>query len=242
MVMGPAAPGGLNGEGHMGTLRGDLSVLGVANLLQSLALSKCSGHLTLESASHQKVFHLASGRICLVHGSRRCHRLEQLLKRVGPVNREGVGHIVAEWTLDEMTDLLTWSRGTFSFQEGTDLPKGVTPLQGLSGWQAEAEVLSVILEGARRVDLSPRIRAALPDWEAIPERAEILGDVDPSGLDPEVLSDVLPLVDGKRSVGQILQTSAFPRTSVLEVVYRLALRGAIRLPAPSPGVPVPEVA
>ncbi|HXX94656.1 MAG TPA: DUF4388 domain-containing protein [Planctomycetota bacterium] len=226
----------------MGTLRGDISVLGVANLLQSLALGKCAGHLTLEAASHEKVFHLDAGRIRLVRGSRRCQRLEKLLKRVGPVNREGVGRIVAEWTLDEVADLLTWTRGTFRFQEGAELPKGVIPMEGLDGWQAEADILGVILEGARRVDLFPRIRTVLPDMGAVPDRDPSSAAFDASGLDPGVAGDVLPLVDGKRSVGTIVLTSAYPRTSVLEVVYQMALQGAVRLPTSTSGLPLPEVA
>lgn len=216
----------------MGTLRGDLPVLGVATLLQSLALSKCVGHLTCESVNHPKVFFVHEGGLRLVRGSKRCQRLEQLLRRIGPVNREAAERIVLEWTLEELCDLMGWTRGTFRFQEGTEIPRGVTPLQGLAGLEADAEVMTAILEAARRADLLPRILEVLPDPESVPARLVPAGAIEDEGLHPEVLGDVLPLVDGMRSVAQIIQTSAFPRLSVLELLYRLTLQGtlAIRIP------------
>jgi hypothetical protein len=77
----------------------------------------------------------------------------------------------------------------------------------------------------------------------IPERNDHM-EVDESNLDSDVLRDVLPLVDGRRSVRQIVMTSAFPRHSVLHVLYRMRLQGAIvvggghRLPE----IQVPEMA
>jgi hypothetical protein len=216
----------------MGTIRGDIPVLGVANLLQSLALNKCVGHLTCESAHHQKVFFVHTGGLRLVCGSKRCQRLEQFLRRIGPVNREETGKIVLEWTLEEMSDLFGWTRGTFRFQEGVELPRGVTPLQGLAGLKADTDVMTAILEAARRVDLLPRILETLPDPESVPARPDPAAAVDEAGLQPEVLRDVLPLVDGMRSVAQIIQTSAFPRLSVLEALYRLTLQGTLSIRIP----------
>ena len=216
----------------MGGIRGDLQVLGVANLLQSLALNKCVGHLICESANHPKVFFIHAGGLRLVRGSKRCQRLEPFLRRVGPVNREETGTIVVEWTLEEMCDLFGWTRGTFRFQEGPEVPRGVTPLQGLAGLGADTDVMTAILESTRRLDLLPRVLELLPDPESVPARPEPSAAPEGDGLHPDVLRDVLPLVDGRRSVAQIIQTSAFPRLSVLELLYRLTLQGALAIRIP----------
>lgn len=213
----------------MGTIRGDLSVLGIANLLQSLHLGKCEGHLSVEGSSLSKVFYLHPGGLRLVSGSRRCQRLEKLLRRVGPVvtNRGAIGHLVREWLLDEMGEIFGWTRGTFRFQEGPDLPKGVSALPFVA--ESDVDVMTTILEASRRLDDLPRIRALLPDFDAVLERTMPDGEIHDPVIDPEVLRDVLPLVDGTRSVSQIVQASAFPRLSVLPALHRLAMQGALAI-------------
>ncbi|HLF94751.1 MAG TPA: DUF4388 domain-containing protein [Planctomycetota bacterium] len=224
----------------MGTIRGDLSVLGIANLLQSLALGKCEGLLTFELGAHQKALRLHPDGLRLVRGSRRCHRLEQLLRRVGPVassselpggapSLESIGRLVREWMLEEVCDLFTWTRGTFRFQEGADLPKTAS---ALDAFDADADVTSVILESARRIDDLPRLRHAFPDPDAIPVRTAVAEPAAESALDAEIQRDVLPLVDGTRSVNQIVRASAYPRLSVLQALSRLARKGALAVPVP----------
>lgn len=228
----------------MGIIRGDLSVLGVANLLQCLALGRCEGLLTLELGAHQKALRLESAGLRLVRGSRRSLRLEKLLRRVGPVastsdlpggapSLESIGRLVREWMLDEICDLFTWTRGTFRFQEGADLPDSAS---AADAFDAGTEVTSVILEAARRIDDLPRLRNAFPDLDAVPVRTPVAEPPTDSALDAEIQRDVLPLVDGTRSVNQIVRSSAYPRLSVLQALARLARRGALSLPAPGGSV------
>ncbi len=222
----------------MGTIRGDLSVLGIANLLQTLALGKCEGLLTLELGAHQKALRLSPAGIRLVQGSRRCHRLEKLLRRVGPVvsspalpgtapSQESVGRLVREWMLEEVCDLFTWTQGSFRFQEAADLS---TTASALESFDADADVTTVILEAARRIDDLPRLRDAIPDPDAIPVRTPVADPPTESALYAEIQRDVLPLVDGTRSVNQIVRASAFPRLSVLQTLARLARQGALAVP------------
>lgn len=216
----------------MGVIRGDLPVLGIANLLQSLHLGKCDGHLVLEQPSHQKVFYVSPAGVRLVCGSKRTHRLEKLLRRVGPVasDRQAFAHLIREWTLEEMSELLDWTRGGFKFQEGPELPRGVSALP--IGPEGDVDVMTVILESTRRLDDLPRIRAVFPDLDAVPEGAPAGAAAEDPTLDAEVLRDVLPLLDGIRSVSQILQASAYPRLSVLQALHRLSLQGRLALRIP----------
>jgi hypothetical protein len=233
----------------MGTISGDLSVLGFANLLEMLTLGQNQGHLIIEGATHQKVFYLNAGRVRLVHGSRRCARLDGLLRRIGPVTLnlteggEVIRRILKEWLLEEVVEVFGWYRSTFTFHEGVEIPPGVLALPCATNEEADVEVMTVLLDAARRTDDVPRIRALIPDLEMIPERNDHV-EVDDSTLDTDVLRDVLPLVDGMRSVRQIVMTSAFPRHSVLHVLYRMRLQGAIVVGSGhrSPEIQVPEMA
>jgi hypothetical protein len=233
----------------MGTIRGDLSVLGIANLLQSLSLNPSEGFLILEGATHEKAFYLHDRKVRLVHGSRRCARLERFLRRVGPVSshspagREALRHILHEWLIEEMSEVFGWLRAGFQFHEGSETPRGILALPSAAMADAEMEVMSVILDSARRVDDVPRIRALIPDLEIVPEQnphAELNEEL----FDVEALRDVHPLVDGHRTAREIVNTSAFPRHSVLQVLYRLRLQGVIlvRPGAPRPSEAVPEPA
>jgi len=232
----------------MGTISGDLSVLGISNLLEMLTLGQNEGHLIIDGATHQKVFYLHAGRVRLVHGSRRCERLDKLLRRIGPVTSnlseggEAIRRILKEWLLEEVVEVFGWFRSTFIFQEGSEIPRGVQALSCATTEQADMEVMTVLLDAARRTDDVPRIRALITDLDMVPERNAHM-EVDESTLDVNVLRDVLPLIDGMRSVRQIVMTSAFPRHSVLHVLYRMRLQGAIvRGGNRQPEIQVPEMA
>jgi hypothetical protein len=245
----PVAGDGEERGDLMGSIRGDLSVLGIANLLQSLSLNPSEGFLILEGATHEKTFYLHDRKVRLVHGSRRCARLEKFLRRVGPITshspagRDALRHILHEWLIEEMGEVFGWLRAGFQFHEGPEAPKGILALPAAAMADGEMEVMSVILDSARRTDDIPRIRALIPDLEIVPEQnpqAEITEEM----FDPEVLKDVYPLVDGHRSAREIVNTSAFPRHSVLQVLYRLRLQGAIlvRTCGVRPPEAVPEMA
>ena len=217
----------------MGNLRGDLSVLGIANLLQALAFSRCEGILTFELGTQPRVFYLHASGIRLVRGSRRCQRLEKLLRTAGSRGAPPSARLVREWVLDEISELSTWTRGTFRFQEASELPERAQILQGpLASFEPDGDLMSLILEAARRADEMPRLRAAISDIESVPEQNGSPISLD-DAMDPEALADLLALVDGRRSVSAILQESAFPRFTVLHVLSRLAAREAIRIPQPS---------
>lgn len=241
----------------MSSIQGDLSVLGFANLLQAFTLNRCEGYLTLELGAHRKILYLHPGGVRLVRGSRRCLRLEKLLRRIGTVASEGpsveggapsrgaIARLVQEWMLEEICDVFTWTRGTFRFQQASEFEgRESVPSSPFSEFAAESDLMTVVLEAARRTDEMPRIRARIPDLQSVPERADSPDCSPEPSIDEDALRDVLPLVDGRRTVSEIVQVSAYPRLAVLEVLYRLSLRGALRIPAPHGGslATVPEAA
>lgn len=225
----------------MGAIRGDLSVLSIANLVQALVLDRSTGLLTVESGTDRRVLRVSPMGIRLVRGSQRCHRLERLLRRVGrpePTDafrfgvpsRGAIAHLVKDWMLEEICDLFTWTRGSFHFQKATVTEK--LDEGPFAQFGADCDVNTIALEAARWADDLPRIKSAIRDLRLVPVAGDQPVSRETTAVDPEALEDVLRLVDGVRPVVQILQMSLFPRFVVLKMLYRLILDKAIRLKVP----------
>jgi len=229
----------------MAAIRGDLSVLSIANLVQALVLDRSTGLLTLESGTDRRVLRISPSGIRLVRGSQRCHRLERLLRRLGRfspqsvddpaprgnlLSQEAVSRLVQEWMFEEICELFTWSRGTFTFQKAT--ASELMESGPFAAYAADCDVTTVALEAARWADELPRIKAAIRDLRQIPSRTGTPLPTEKFGPDTEALDDVLRLIDGARPVIHILQLSVFPRFVVLEILYRMTIEGVVRMSLP----------
>jgi len=109
---------------------------------------------------------------------------------------------------------------------GTAPPGEGSPLSEIT---LDANVMSVMLEAARRADELNRIQKGIPDLRLVPERtgpAAIPPDPD---LDRATVEALLPLIDGERSVERLIQDSLFPKFTVLRILYALLQKGMIRL-------------
>ena len=53
--------------------------------------------------------------------------------------------------------------------------------------------------------------------------------VNDSGLERDAVREILLQVDGRRSVGEIVDGSIYPKFMVLRTLYHLVLRGAVRI-------------
>ncbi len=243
----------------MGRIRGDLRVIGIANLLQALSLNKAEGLLTIWQGEQRKVIQLGPCGMRLVGaGARRIHPLGEILIRTGKIThgqleeileeqrRSGarLGEIVSrrgllssgdienalkEQISEEIYDLFSWSGASFEFLEA---PSSSAPPDGgpLSEVMLDANVMSVMLEAARRADELSRIQARIPDMRLIPERLpDQAVPMDDPELDRSALEAILRLIDGERSVERIIQDSMFPKFAVLRTLYGLIQRGAIKL-------------
>ncbi len=238
----------------MGAIRGDLSVLSLSNLVQALVLDRSNGLLTLESGFDRRVLRISPSGIRLVRGSQRCHRLERMLRRIGRFttpsddftirggipSRGALARLVQEWMLEEICELFTWSRGTFTFQKFD--PAEMMEDGPFVAYAADIDVTTIALEAARWADELPRIKAAIPDLRQVPVRLSNGDSLPKFSLDPEAVEDVFKLVDGGRPVIQILQQSIFPRYIVLQVLYALTIQGSIRMLASTAAMPASAAA
>ncbi len=243
----------------MGKIRGDVDVLGIANLLQMLSNNGCEGYLTIAQEGQRKVIEFTSRGIRLVSGARRTNPLGEILLRTGKITRDQLddllarqrktgkplGEIVAEngilaqsviegalreQVAEEIYDLFTWLDATFEFATlgGSEPP----PDQGLLATVVlDQTVMSIMLEAARRVDELTRIQAVIPDVRLVAERLELPASLDDPGLDRDATEEILPLVDGEKTVGEIIDESLYPKFTVLRTLYGLAQRGVVKIRA-----------
>ncbi|HEX7899128.1 MAG TPA: DUF4388 domain-containing protein [Planctomycetota bacterium] len=241
----------------MGRIHGDVAVLGISNLLQMLSMNRCKGFLIVNQDGHKKVIHFLEEGMRLVSGARRTNPLGEILMRTGRITREQLDELLAEQrrtgtplgeivsqrdilgktiiqsalreqVAEEIYDLFTWSDATFDFMEASDAPP--PPDHGpLAGVVLETSMMSIMIEAARRVDELARIQSIIPDIRLVPERLELPASLDDPSLDRSSIEDILPLVDGERSVGHIVEESLFPKFTVLRTLYGLAQKGVIKI-------------
>lgn len=222
----------------MAAIHGDLTVLSLANLVQLLVQDGSVGLLTIESGGDRRVLRVTSSGIRLVRGSQRCHRLERALRRFVVLDlppsdefSNRISRLVREWMLEEICELFTWLRGSFTFEKAG---AGDVPEEGPFGrYAADCDATTVSIEASRWSDELPRIRAVIRDLRQVPEQSSFPGALSETPCGAEASDDVLRLIDGRRSVLQILQLSLFPRFVVLQVLYGLCRLGAIRMREPA---------
>jgi CheY-like chemotaxis protein len=241
----------------MGTIKGDVEVLGISNLLQMLFMAGCKGYLTIVQDNQKKIIHFQDEGIRLVSGARRTNPLGEILMRTGKITRDQLDELLAEQrrtatplgeivsrrgileptiiqsalreqVAEEVYDLFTWTGATFMFADNGNLPVPSDP-SPLANVLLDANVMSLMIEAARRVDELARIQSVIPDVRLVAERLELPASLDDPGLDRNAIEDILPLVDGERSVGHIIEESLFPKFTVLRTLYGLAQRGVIKI-------------
>jgi hypothetical protein len=225
----------------MAAVRGELSQLKISNLVQALVLDRSTGVLTLESGSDQRILRISPAGIRLLRGSKRCHRLARLLPRLDRSTSDDTGspgnllsqdaatHLVQEWMFEEICELFTWTRGTFTYRKVD--PSEIPETGPFAAYAVDCEIPRVILEVARWTDEFPRVIAAIHDVRRIPLRTEIPVPSGRFGLDGQAVDDILRLIDGCRPVVHIVQSSVFPRFMVLEILFRMMSAGVIRMNA-----------
>jgi DNA-binding response OmpR family regulator len=122
---------------------------------------------------------------------------------------------------------LTWTRGTFDVEfRAVDCPVVIeTSTQGL------------LMEGMRRVDEWGRLAEQLPPSDAVMDinhtaLLECLTDI------PDELNGILKLIDGKRTLLELIDASPFDDLSTLSVLSKLYFEGLLCVSeAPEPQVP-----
>jgi CheY-like chemotaxis protein len=236
---------------------GDLDVFGISNLLQMLSGGQVHGIVTIAKGPQKKSIQFLPGAIRLVSGVRRTNplgeilvrggtlsseQLEDLLERqkktgqrlgdlvvdLGILRKESLEAALREQVAEEIYELFTWTDASFEFTETLEDPPAAE--QGpLAGVLLDSNIMSLMIEAARRMDELEKIRSVIPDERLIPKQVELPVSFDDLGLEPKAVEEVLPLADGTRSIGKIIDESLYPRFTVLRTLYGLSERGILKI-------------
>jgi len=250
----------------MRTFGGDLGILGLGNLLQVISMSAAQGFLTITQGEDKKTIQYTANGIRLVSGVRRAIPLGQILVRGGKlsqaqleellaeqrktssrlgdlllerqvVTREEINQALRDQVSEELYELFAWEQARFYFAEAeTDaLPNGAGPLSSVT---LDANMISFMVEAARRVDELKLIRSEIPVDRLIPQRTGSTASVDDLAL---AAREILALVDGARTINDLERISNYPNFTVLHSLYDLKRRGLVVLDPLAQGA-APEAA
>jgi tetratricopeptide (TPR) repeat protein len=230
-------------------IRGSLREASLPDVLQLLAMGKKTGCLSVTHRNQFGTIHFERGRISHATIVNRRDRLGDLLVKHKLVSAEALeaainaqagdpqrrlgdllvsaGHLKREQLheylkhqIEEAVYLLfTWSQGTFSFE-----PDVVPDPQDVT---VSISPESLLLEGARRVDEWSLIEKKIPSLDIVfsLDREHLVdSDVD---VTPEQ-EIVIPLIDGRRDVSEIVEESGLDDFTVGKALFGLATAGFLR--------------
>ena len=241
------------------SLQGDLSTLDFAGLFQNLEAAQKSGLLTVQVAGQGETklyFHdgklsliayagrpdleeilVASGAITARElevgkkrkkGSKR--PLVEVLVAMKVVEEGELARVAAARITSEACELINAGGGAFVFTEGS-IPRGVfDPEERALGITLPAGPL--LLESARRTDHWKMIRDRVPSDSTHYVMART-PRTPSEASQRQVLEQMMPLLDGSRSVTEIIAAFPHRRFEAYQVLADLAETQAIRLAAPT---------
>jgi CheY-like chemotaxis protein len=241
------------------TFGGDLGILGLANLLQAVSMSQSRGILSLTNGSQKALIQFCTEGIRLVSGASRALPLGRILIRSGKITNEQLEELLAEQrrsgrrlgdlileeglvskadmdqalreqVSEEIYELFAWDEARFYFAESDNevLPNGAGPLAQVL---LDSNLLSLMVEAARRADEMARFRSELPVDQLVPVRLDGEVPIDDLGVSKLAASELLPLIDGKRSIDEIIRESSYPKYTVFSTLYELKQRGLLAMEA-----------
>ncbi len=228
-----------------GGLRGQLRELPLPDILQHLRLSGATGVLSVVSGGARKALYLKKGRVLFASSNLPNDRLGEILIREGKITVDEYeasiraitkgkrqGKVLVEMGALSPKDLwegvqaqvreivfsiFLWDEGQFHFEEST-LPDN-------ERITVDLDILTLILEGVRRVDANGAVQSHYAEGMLLLERGEAV----PPGLLEPYESHVLGLVDGERTVLEISHDSEIGDNETLKVLYALLCSGLVKV-------------
>ena len=230
-------------------IHGNLQEVGLPDVLQLLAMGGKTGCLSIAHRSSFGSIFVERGRVVYASVVNRPNRLGRLLVGEGLLSasalREAIEHqsrephrrlgeILIERGMVESTELdrlvrlqieeavhhlFTWSEGVFRFEAERTPPTGVT----LVNLPAE----NLLLESARRMDEWSLIEQKIPSLDLVFQAVDSQTGPSPLGLTPEQ-QQLLPLLDGRHSLQEIVDRSGRNEFEVGKTVFQLLETAVVR--------------
>ena len=239
-------------------LAGSLATIGLAEVFQNIAFNHHSGTLTLKEGERKAriAFDEGNVRAVAVQGreldyldiARKCElaspevldqassaNLRRTLKAYliasGDLDEETYDATIAAYVEEELLPLFGWNYAKFSFEKG-ELKKRIFDKEQLDCAIA-LDPTGVAMEAARRID-------EWEDMENVPTDEDVLVHAGIADVElPEGTERLLPLVDGTRTVAQLVKEAPLKEFDVRKLTATLTGMGVL---VPATAVRVRELA
>jgi tetratricopeptide (TPR) repeat protein len=232
-------------------IKGSFSEVNLPDVLQLLAVGRKTGCLKVTDGQNFGSIYFRDGMICYTSLLNRPDRIGDRLLARGLINysqleealqaqrAEGgarrLGDILMERGLVTQADLeadissqieetvfylLRWTEGEFFFEPDT-LPQGESVLVSL-------DAMNLLLEEARRIDEWRNLEKKLPGGQMVLEPVAA-DQTQHHGLElTDQERQVLALVDGQRTMAEVMEMSHLGEFATSKVIYGLLLTGLIK--------------
>ncbi|MEZ6186230.1 MAG: DUF4388 domain-containing protein [Planctomycetota bacterium] len=235
------------------SFKGNLEVLDLSNIFQSLAMNRHSGTLIVTDGKREKKIFFAEGEITLMSSSRR-QRLGELLvgedkitpdelelalklqrqshKRLGEIlveeqfcSNEDIERLVRHQIEEELYDLFLWRKAEFEFL-ADQMPEDMAR-ESPNLTRLAFNTNSLIMEAMRRLDEWALIRHLVPSTKEV----FTLVDADKlNGLEvPErIAKDAARLVDGRKTLEGLAEQFMISEFELCKHLAEMIQHGAVR--------------
>jgi len=235
-----------------GSFRGRLKALSIADILEFLRALNRRGLLSVGDGGVLIDLYLRSGRLIHATSTRDSDRLTDCLLRDGLMTAAGYDEVmrraaagdrinkalVGSGTLTPralleargrqvrriVLSLFEWVEGEFVFIEGEEPPD--------AGVAVDLELSELIVSGIRSVQAVRLFHERLAARDRVVEALPADASGPAATLEPQE-EYVLRLVDGCRSVGEIVDRAEFPEAETLRVLFLLSRAGRLKMRARS---------
>ena len=231
------------------SLKGNLETFFLNSILQLLSDDQKSGILQVKNHQKEVKIYFQDGDIVYATGSQRESRLGYHLQSKGTITREKLheclevgqnqgkalgkvlvekGYITAEnleriihEQIEEIIyDLFVWDKGDFEYKDAR------LNLQGMMF--TRLNVVKLLLEASRRIDEMSILRKNIPNENIVFRTAEQVQENTEIKLDANEWK-ALRLIDGKRSVRQLVDECGFDEFLGYKTLYSLLSSGLIEI-------------
>ncbi|KPK69208.1 hypothetical protein AMJ87_10865 [candidate division WOR_3 bacterium SM23_60] len=242
-------------------IEGDLKSINLSTVLQLVAQEHLTGVLKIKKKSDIVDIGFADGQITGAFFERgdKAERLEAYLVKSGIVGqhvyqmvedihnetkrpimnilledkyltKEEIERIIKFKIQEVVDEVFLWEHGAFNFEQGSVIyPKSMIKVR--------LNTEGIVLESARRMDEWPKIKDTITNEDIVykkVERPELK-------LTPgENESRILSLLDGHRSVADMVEISGFGKFQTYSCLYRLLTTGQIEISYAKPTVTIPK--
>ena len=229
-------------------LSGSLREFSLSEILQLLSSQRKTGSLRLTRGGEARVIYLLEGRVAAVRDRgmggddplasflRRVHRLsEEQMRGISSIHaesgrdlvdlllngryleREELTVLYERLVLDVLHEVISWEDGVYSFANGNP-PESALPVS--------LSTESMLMEAVRRTDEMRRYQATLSDPSLVLGLKEL---PDPDAALSEEEKELFGLVDGRRTLSELVAEAPLNEYEALEALFRLVEAGWIEI-------------